>query len=309
VLVVGPNPLFLNYIENVLPSLGESGVTLSTISGLVRNVEVRASETEELARLKGDERMVSVIARAVRTRQRPLREDVNIRIGRAVVVLRAADTEEAVSRAKRRPGNHNQRRSGLGRELALRLAQRYHERFLRDAVEIEGDSLAELAEQIRLAPEFKEAMRRMWPRLTGQELLHDLFGAAALIRAAGRDILSDEECELLVRARSASLSEVRWTDADAALIDEARVILGPRRKPRTQRNTGESEQLRGSTWTPIKATNVKRRFARQLATPNTSRTNSTRPNSSPTATLSSTRPKTCRRCSCAFFDAAITRDR
>ena len=41
VLVVGPNPLFLNYIENVLPSLGESGVTLSTISGLVTNVDIR----------------------------------------------------------------------------------------------------------------------------------------------------------------------------------------------------------------------------------------------------------------------------
>ncbi len=41
VLVVGPNPLFLNYIENVLPSLGESGVTLSTISGLVTNFEIR----------------------------------------------------------------------------------------------------------------------------------------------------------------------------------------------------------------------------------------------------------------------------
>ena len=38
VLVIGPNPLFLRYIEHVLPSLGESGVTLSTIEGLVHGV-------------------------------------------------------------------------------------------------------------------------------------------------------------------------------------------------------------------------------------------------------------------------------
>jgi DNA helicase IV len=67
VLVVGPNPLFLNYIENVLPSLGESGVTLSTISGLVTNVEIRGEESEEVDQLKGDVRMATLVSRALRT--------------------------------------------------------------------------------------------------------------------------------------------------------------------------------------------------------------------------------------------------
>jgi DNA helicase IV len=111
VLVVGPNPLFLNYIENVLPSLGESGVTLSTIAGLVTNVDVRAVDFEEVDELKGDIRMVRVLSRALRTRERALRNDVEIPVGRAIIVLRARYTEEAVERARRRPGNHNQRRS------------------------------------------------------------------------------------------------------------------------------------------------------------------------------------------------------
>jgi hypothetical protein len=129
VLVVGPNPLFLNYIENVLPSLGESGVTLSTISGLVTNVTVRGRDDEAVDWLKGDPRMVSFIARALRTRQHPLRDDVEIPVGRAIVVLKAAYTKEIVERARRRPGNHNQRRSAVGRELANRLANEYYERF------------------------------------------------------------------------------------------------------------------------------------------------------------------------------------
>ncbi len=231
VLVVGPNPLFLNYIENVLPSLGESGVTLSTIAGLVPNVPVRGRDGEAVARLKGDPRMVRVIAQAVRTRERPLRRDVEIPLGRAVLVLRAADTVDVVERARRRPGNHNQRRSAVGREIAQRLAQRYYDRFVRD--EGEGVSgVVELADQIRATPAFKEALQRMWPRLSGQELLHDLFGAPALIRAAGRGVLRDEECEMLVRPRSSSLDEIPWTIADTALVDEARVLLGPRRRPR-----------------------------------------------------------------------------
>src|ERR1019366_2636283 len=105
VLVVGPNPLFLNYIENVLPSLGESGVTLSTISGLVTNVEVRGRDTEEVDRLKGDVRMATLLARALRTRQRPLRQEVSIPVGRAIVVVRPEDTVDIVERARRRPGN------------------------------------------------------------------------------------------------------------------------------------------------------------------------------------------------------------
>src|SRR5664280_1965423 len=100
VLVVGPNPLFLNYIENVLPSLGESGVTLSTISGLVTNVEIRGRDAEPVDQLKGDLRMARLLARALRTRQRALKEDVEIPVGRAIIVLRAKYTQETVDRAR-----------------------------------------------------------------------------------------------------------------------------------------------------------------------------------------------------------------
>jgi DNA helicase IV len=232
VLVVGPNPLFLNYIENVLPSLGESGVTLSTISGLVTNVEVRALDTEDVDRLKGDQRMATLLARALRTRQRPLRHEVSIPLGRAIVVVRPEDTADIVERARRRPGNHNQRRSAVGRELASRLAARHHDRFVRDDHD-EGAGLNELADQIRATYEFKQMLQRIWPRLSGQDLLHDLFGAPALLRAAGRGLFSEDELVLLERSRSDALEEIRWTKADAALIDEARVLLGPRKRPRS----------------------------------------------------------------------------
>ena len=232
VLVVGPNPLFLNYIENVLPSLGESGVTLSTISGLVTNVEVRGRDDEEVDRLKGDARMATLLARALRTRQRPLRQEVSIPVGRAIVVVRPEDTVDIVERARRRPGNHNQRRSAVGRELAARLASRYHSRFVHD-FDDETGAINELADQIRATYEYKQMLQRIWPRLSGQDLLHDLFGAPALLRAAGRDLFSDEELALLERPRSATLEEIRWTKADAALIDEARVLLGPRKRPRS----------------------------------------------------------------------------
>src|SRR5690242_4565749 len=70
VLVVGPSPVFLRYIEQVLPSLGETGVVLSTPGRLYPGVEATAPETPTVAALKGDLRMAKVVRAAVRDRQR-----------------------------------------------------------------------------------------------------------------------------------------------------------------------------------------------------------------------------------------------
>ena len=110
VLVVGPNPLFLRYIEQVLPSLGETGVTLSTVSGLVTEVRTVENGPVDVARLKGDQRMAKVMARAVRTRQRPLADDVAIPYGALLLRLTVEDTKRIIDSARRRPGTHNGRR-------------------------------------------------------------------------------------------------------------------------------------------------------------------------------------------------------
>src|SRR6266542_4162894 len=70
VLVVGPNPTFLRYIEQVLPSLGETGVLLATTDELYPGVTATATEPPETAALKGSERMAGILAAAVADRQR-----------------------------------------------------------------------------------------------------------------------------------------------------------------------------------------------------------------------------------------------
>ena len=229
VLVVGPNPLFLRYIEQVLPSLGETGVTLSTVAGLVPEIRVTASEPDDVAAAKGDPRMARLIARAVRTRQRPLKQDASIPYGVANLTMSVALTEDVVARARRRPGPHNQRHRFVERELAAALAAQYRQRLHGTSETEEGD---DYDDQVRRVPEFRAALRRIWPRLAPHELIHDLLGAPALLRAAGKGLLSDSVLDLLHRDRAESLEQVRWTAADAALVDEARTLLGPTRATR-----------------------------------------------------------------------------
>ncbi len=228
VLVVGPNPLFLTYIEQVLPSLGETGVTLSTIAGLVPEVKVRGVDADEIAKLKGDARMAQVMARAVRTRQRALRQDLAIPYGAVTLRLSVAKSEDIINRVRRRGGPHNPRRRLVEQEIAATLETQYRNRLGIEEGAEEFDR-SEFARAVLQTPEIVEALRRMWPRLSPHELLHDFFGAPALIKAAAPGLLDDFEVELLARPRSATLEEVNWTVADAALIDELRPLLGPRR--------------------------------------------------------------------------------
>ncbi len=241
VLVVGPNPLFLRYIEQVLPSLGETGVSLSTVSGLVPEVRVRGVDEPAVAKLKGDERMVKVLARAVRTRQRPLRHDVEVPFGAGVLRLRASVTEEIVALARRRPGTHNGRRRFVESQVLRALADDYRARLARGGVDVGEDGPSQdeqndLAQRLRRVPEVSEALDRMWPRLSPHEFLHDLLGARPLLAAAGKGTLDPSEVARLYRPRSASLDAVPWTAGDTALVDEARTLLGPRRSSRANRS-------------------------------------------------------------------------
>jgi len=234
VLVVGPNPLFLRYIEQVLPSLGETGVSLSTVAGLVPEVRVHGLDEAAVARVKGDARMVQVLVGAVRTRQRPLRRDAEVPFGAGVLRLRAETTEEIVAAARRRPGTHNVRRRFVEAQVLRALSDDYRSRLIRghgplDEEGLSAEELLNLAQRLRRVPEVVEALDRMWPRLSPHEFLHDLLGARPLLGAAGKGILGGPEIHRLFRPRSASLDSVRWTVADTALIDEARTLLGSRR--------------------------------------------------------------------------------
>lgn len=240
VLVVGPNPTFLRYIDQVLPSLGETGVELSTASGLYKGRSPVANEPPEVAHLKGDPRMAPLLRKAVRQRERPLRAPVEVPYGTTTLVITKEISEEIVSAARRRSGPHNARRrfveNLLWQELAAQLSRRPSPRRGR-AAPAPADAneqpevrvvAAELASELRQHPAISEALQRIWPRLSAEELVHDLFGARPLLDSAGRGVFSKAELGLLYRLRSASPGEVAWTAADIAVLDEALALLGPR---------------------------------------------------------------------------------
>ena len=66
VLVLGPNRLFLDYISQVLPTLGERSVIQATIESLLGRYRVEAVDSAAAAATKADARMAAVIRNAAR---------------------------------------------------------------------------------------------------------------------------------------------------------------------------------------------------------------------------------------------------
>jgi DNA helicase IV len=222
VLVVGPNRVFLSYIEQVLPSLGEAGVEIGQLSDLVPHVRVHGYDDEATARVKGDLRMVDVVRAAVRDRERPLREPLRVPYGVQNLTLSVEDSAEIVRQARRRFRTHNAGRKFVDQLFFERLAESHRN----------DDSPETVRSRIRREPEVRAALERMWPVLTPGELLNDCFGSPGLLRSATRQFLEPHEAALLARERLSDPNEVTFTHTDVPILDEALEKLGPRPKHR-----------------------------------------------------------------------------
>jgi DNA helicase IV len=233
VLVVGPNRLFLGYIEQVLPSLGEAGVELVVLADLLADaMSIVGNDAPVTARVKGDLRMSKVLANAVRDRRRSLRSDVRIGFGLETLQVTVEQSAMIVADARRRARTHNAGRRFVEQGLYEALA-----RSSRNDAEA-----GEVRERLHHAPEVREALDWMWPVLTPAQLLHDLFGSRALLRSAAGTRLTDQEIEALHRPRSASVDDVVFTEADVPLLDEARALLGAR--PKRKGRSADDDEVR-----------------------------------------------------------------
>jgi DNA helicase IV len=233
VLVIGPNRVFLRYIERVLPSLGEAGIEQVVLADLVHDVTWGGVDSQLAARTKGDLRMSLVIDKAVTDRERSLREDLVVGFRTSYLRLTAQESQRIVRAAQRRFRRHNAGRRWVESEVWQSMANTWRDGDLSPTAVRDG---------VRQMPEMRLALERMWPVLTPADLLHDLFGSKALLKLAAAKHLSEDEYLSLYRQRADDINTVRWSDSDIALLDEARSYLGVR--PTKSGQAEEADEIR-----------------------------------------------------------------
>ncbi len=228
VLIIGPNPTFLGYISQVLPSLGENAVVLSTIADLFPGVQARGSDEPRVARIKGRTAMTTVIANAVLHRQALPSQTVRVRFDGApdgALRLDRALLGAARDRAwgSRRP--HNKARPVFVKRVIDGLVTQVAQRLGRGP---DGESLAtrddleSIREDLLEHEGLRDALRNVWPQLTAQRLLGDLYASPDRLAFAAESLSAADRAMLVRRDRPRD-----WTPADVPLLDEAAEILGP----------------------------------------------------------------------------------
>ncbi|MGX7824621.1 RNA polymerase recycling motor ATPase HelR [Actinokineospora sp. 24-640] len=219
VLVVGPNPAFLDHIGRVLPSLGESDVVFMTPGDLVPGLRATAEDPPRAARVKGSLTMLDVLAAAVADRQRLPEQPVPIQLKDVTVRIDAETAQWAREEARASGRPHNEARAVFAEIVTYVLTERAIGRIgrgwlTRDDREAWEDLRADLLGELADDGEFAAALDDLWPILTPESLLAPLYSSAERLRAAGAD-------PALLRADGEA-----WTVSDVPLLDELVDLLG-----------------------------------------------------------------------------------
>ncbi|HZR53155.1 MAG TPA: 3'-5' exonuclease [Streptosporangiaceae bacterium] len=218
VLVIGPNPVFLRYISQVLPSLGETDVVLTSVAELYPGEKAAPDDDPAAAAIKGDPRMVNVIRQAVKNAQRVPDGDLTVTVDGVTftvardVVLRARDR----ARGMRKP--HNVARKLFVTDLLGALARAEAKALDRP---LDSEDIPYARARLWDEPPVRAALDGLWPLLTPQRLVAALLAEEGALRAAAPSLTTAERRALL-RPQAPD----RWTVADVPLLDEARLLLG-----------------------------------------------------------------------------------
>jgi DNA helicase IV len=217
-LVLGPNRAFLAYIRNVLPALGEFDAEQTSVTELISAVPVRGTDSEQAARLKGDARMAEVLRRALWERVGERAEPILLTRGSRRWRVPAERLEELVDELRER-----RVRYGTGREmLSHRIAH-----VILSQLEAAGETCDDRThEAVRRTSTVRSAVNAIWPKADPVRVVFSLLSDPGLLGRAAEGLLSPaEQAAVSWPKPPRSPGSVRWSAADAVLIDEVKDLL------------------------------------------------------------------------------------
>jgi DNA helicase IV len=219
VLVVGPNDLFITYIGQVLPSLGETAVEQRSAEALAPARGDRHAEPPDVATLKGGGRMAVLLERLLWSRVRIPEGQTTIPVAGARVEVVPADVRRLIAAAREQRRSYQSARERFRDALAGLVAARLTETARSGLTATQ----AELMGLVRKTREFQTLANRTWPRVTADQLFGWLF--AARVRTAAEGLLDDDEVRMLRASAPPGPRALRHSDV--ALLDEAHWLVDP----------------------------------------------------------------------------------
>ena len=240
VLVIGPNRVFLDYIRQVLPGLGETSAALSTMDTLLPGVRADRMEPTEMAERKGRAVLAEALAAAIRLRTDAVSGPLEIEVAGDVLRLDGDAIRRAVRRALSTGPAHNRARQAFRRLVIAELADQLADLTRRLTDELDAE-LAEVLGAIDVARAVESDLAGLAGVIGEHDPTAEAADVPALRRMLGKDPgvrsaldalwpkLSAAELVTEVLAGQELLAEPGgWTVADVPLLDEAAdLVEGP----------------------------------------------------------------------------------
>jgi DNA helicase IV len=221
VLVVGPSSAFLTYIEQVLPSLGETGVVMASLGTLYPGVEATAHDDAEAAAVKGSAEMAELIRRGVRSRQIVPTAPVVVDIEGERLEVPPSLVAEAMKKAQDRGRPHNVARVTFNKVALDAMTKLLAEQLLARGTTVDEADEKVLREDIRSSYDVRVLLNGAWLPLTPEKFIEDLYARPNWL-ASLTPHWNQARRDLLFRERGAG-----FTVEDVPLLDEAAELLGP----------------------------------------------------------------------------------
>ncbi|HCT75588.1 MAG TPA: ATP-dependent DNA helicase [Micromonosporaceae bacterium] len=226
VLIVGPSPVFVQYIETVLPALGEDSATLRSLGQLVPGVNATREETARVRAIKGALRMRKVLRRATEDAPPSNPDGLRMRYRGEWLTLSRRQIEDIRRRIGRGSRRNEVRAKAFGEVLDLLWES------VKDRMHIEQ---SRFDEELSDHDEFRAFLRKWWPLVTPLEVLGWLADPRRLRRYAEGILSNDEQ-----RSLTASIKAEPSID-DVPLLDELADLIG--NQPRPKRRSRQSQTL------------------------------------------------------------------
>ncbi|HET7723866.1 MAG TPA: UvrD-helicase domain-containing protein [Propionibacteriaceae bacterium] len=216
VLVVGPSPVFMNYIERVLPSLGEDTVTLRSLGQLASDVlTVQASRVDEsrAAVAKGSLRMLPVLRRLATSLGDVPGSGLLLTVKGEPLRLTGAELNRIRQQVLSRQPYNTGRSAAEDAVVSALWSKAPEDLDVRDREEFD--------DLVRSSAAYRQLVSGWWPPMTAESALRRLGDPEVMTRVAGDDLVGEDRDAVLE-----SYAIDGWSVADIALLDELVHLLG-----------------------------------------------------------------------------------
>lgn len=264
ILVVGPHQQFLEYVGQVLPTLGTRDVNTVQLSRLWES-ETPGTDSPRARRVKSDERMAAVLRRRVEHDYRPGALDdltvapsfegdepaVVVTVGSTTLRVPRSEVLTLLDRAHGGEGAFRERRERFRSVFVDRLLQEL------SGIAPRRGQAGSVRRDLERNRRVERLVERVWPSPGPREALRSLYDSPDLLRECADGVLDEDEQAALLRPRAASADEDPWTLEDHVCLEELQVLISGE----TPRRYGHIVVDEAQDLTPMQARALRRRCA------------------------------------------------